>query len=352
MPISPEVPDVRRRWRTAQAVAFGVGLAVFAALVFWPEAGLTVLWSFLIPVAPALVAFVPGVWRNLCPLAWVALLPARLGIGWDRPSSPRQRAWFARIGVVLLLAIIPLRHVVLDLNGPATAALLAGAVFAAVGMGLLFRQKSGWCSGVCPIHPVERLYGVAPAVAVANAHCGACRTCVAPCPDSVAESDALTANGDPWHKLTGLLMAGAFPGYVWGWFHVPHYAGGEGWRHLDQAYGLPLLGGASTLAAFLLLRAWMPAGRLPLLFRAFAASAIGCYYWYRVPSLFGLGLFPGDGVLVDLHTVLPVWFVEVSRGATTLLCAWWFLARGHIRRPWTVRPPVMPCLATAAPLQV
>jgi hypothetical protein len=107
---------------------------------------------------------------------------------------------------------------------------------------------------------------------------------------------------------------------------------------LATAYGYPLAGAGATLTLFLILRTRVPERQHATLYRIFAAAAIACYYWYRLPALFGFGPFPGDGMLLDLRSVLPVWFPAASRTATTLVFAGWFLGRGSVRRSWLVRP--------------
>jgi len=140
-------------------------------------------------------------------------------------------------------------------------------------------------------------------------------------------------------RFTGVLMVGGFAGFIWGWFHVPDYTGAVGWEHLGRAYGLPFAGLAVTLAAFLLLERLVPEQGAVRLRRLFAAAAISCYYWYRLPALFGFGPFPGDGMLIDLRMVLPEWFPVASRLATTSFFAWWLVWRCSGERTWLVRPP-------------
>jgi hypothetical protein len=35
-------------------------------------------------------------------------------------------------------------------------------------------MKSGWCSSICPLLPVQRLYGQTPFMLVRNSHCAGC----------------------------------------------------------------------------------------------------------------------------------------------------------------------------------
>lgn len=321
-------------WKAVQVAFWLAGAALFGALVLAPEVGIAAFWNLLIPIAPALLAFAPGLWRNVCPLGSTALLAHRQGWSrrWRLPEV--AQGWMALGGVALLFGIVPLRHAVLNFDGPATALVLGVLTAGAVAVGFLFEAKSGWCSGLCPIHPVERLYGSAPLLTLPNAHCGECRRCVLICPDSTVDS-----NGWPKRPATRRIaltvVAGGFPGFVWGYYQVPD----EGWSRLGDAYAYSLGGAAATLAVFLALRAVTAPAHHRRLVRTFAALAIGTYYWFRVPMLFGFGTFPGDGLLVDLHDTLPAWFPQAWHAATVLVFGWWLFGRAAVRRAWLVRPP-------------
>lgn len=325
----------RIAWRTVQTSVWFVGVAMVGALLWAPPIGIHAFWNVLIPVAPALVAFAPGLWRNICPMATTALFTRHSGLSVARKISPLWQGRLLLVGVILLFAIVPLRHVLLDLNGPATAGVILALSLAAIFMGARYEWKSGWCSGMCPVHPVERLYGSSPLITLPNAHCTACHHCVQPCADATQALDPLSVENGTARQVAGLMMVGGFPGFIWGWFQVRDYAGALGWGHLGAAYGYPMIAAGTTLALFLALQS-----RLDGIFlrRLFAAAAIACYYWYRLPALFDFGLFPGDGMLVDLTSVLPVWSPALFRVVTTSLFTWWLAGRMRISRSWLVRP--------------
>jgi hypothetical protein len=331
-------PGAIRGWRVAQGAVWLVGLWIFLALLLWPAVGLHAFWNVLIPVAPALLVFATGLWRNICPLASTALFPRHMNWSKRKRLSAKWQGWMVLIGVCALLLIVPLRHVVLDLSGPATAIAIAVLAVVAVSVGLLFEWKSGWCSGLCPVHPVEKLYGTAGALAPPNAHCDMCHQCVTPCPDSTPGVHPLMLERPRTRQLAGLLLVGGFAGYIYGWFQVPDYAGSEGWQHLGSAYAWPLGGLAAGIALFMIARRLLPARQERVVILTFAAAAVSCYYWYRLPMLFGFGPHPGDGMLIDLRHTLPAWFPAASRVATTGLFFWWMLGRSAVRRSWATRP--------------
>ena len=135
-------------------------------------------------------------------------------------------------------------------------------------------------------------------------------------------------------------MAGGFAGYVYGWFQVPDYAGRAGWEHLGLAYAYPFAGFAMSLLLFLALTSCISKVHKEFVVRVFACAAVACYYWFRVPALFGFGPFPGDGMLVDLSGILPGYFPILSEILTTLFFAWILLLRPANPHPWVRRPRV------------
>ncbi len=330
-------------WRASQALVWLVGLVILLALWLWPPIGIHAFWNVLIPVAPALLVFGTGIWRNICPMSGNALLLRHLGRSKREALSPTKQLALQWIGLLLLLAIVPLRHVILDTNGPATAWVIGGLTLLAIWAGNRWEWKSGWCSSLCPVHPVEKLYGVDNIGTVPNMHCTACEKCVDPCPDSTEGFHLQHPDLDAGRRQLGTLMAGGFPGFIWGWFQVQDYSDGTGWNHLLEAYAWPLLGMVASLGVFCILRSACSARMDPergpeRLTRFFGALGVSCYYWYRLPMLFGFGPFPGDGMLVDLRSDLPEWFPLASQACTTTLFFWWMVLRKRNTKSWSQRP--------------
>ena len=146
------------------------------ALVLVPDDGLYVLWKLRDPGAAA------GVARRARAVA--QRLPA-VGLQPDaaraRPVARRSTApaWLKEYGFVI--AARPVHRVRLAAQGRArrlrarrarcccSRALSGGFVG-----GMLLKGKSGWCSSICPLLPVQRLYGQTPYKLVANSHCTPC----------------------------------------------------------------------------------------------------------------------------------------------------------------------------------
>ena len=327
-----------RFWKTLQALLWIAGIALLLVMLFNPPLGVTLFWNILIPVAPALFVVGTGVWRNICPLGTTALLPDRLGISKGLTLSPSKQSAFNLVGVILLMAIIPLRHVLFNNDGRATAIIILALAVVAIAVGSVYERKSAWCSGLCPVHPVEKFYGSGVAFSVPNAHCDTCLRCSEPCPDSTPSGGPFSPQKTGVAKATELLLVGGFPGFVWGWFHVPDYSAAQGWLNLHIVYGYPLLGGAVTVLLYLLAGRLFQRNNRRMIISLFAAAAVSCYYWFRLPMLFGFGELPSNGMLVDLSGSLSGWTMPVLNLVTSGFLVWWIVIHKKKRRSWSIRP--------------
>ena len=79
---------------------------------------------------------------------------------------------------------------------------------------MVLKGKSGWCSTICPLLPVQRIYGQTPFVLVANSHCQPCVGCVKNCYDFNPKAAYLADlnDADPYWSGYRKLFVGAFPG--------------------------------------------------------------------------------------------------------------------------------------------
>lgn len=324
-------------WRAVQVICWLAGFVLLITLFVKPELGITLLWNVLIPVAPLLLVVATGVWRNICPLGTTSLLPDRFGAPGKLKLTARDQSWLHLFGVLFLLLIIPLRHVLFNTDGKATGMILVMLGALAFSSGLFFERKSAWCSGICPVHPVEKLYGSKPAIKMMNVHCADCIRCSVPCPDSTQNTRPFLQDQSMVARVTELLLVGLFPGYIWGWFHTPDYAGQAGWQHLGQIYGWPLFSGAITALLYECFRIILKDHRT-LLIRFFAAAAVSCYYWFRLPILFGFSELDTHGRLFNLNGTVPEWVITLTAITLILFFGWWFLLRDNRKHSWAVRP--------------
>lgn len=326
-------------WRCIQTLFWLVGLGIFLLLVFFPKIGIHAFWDVLIPVAPALFVLGTGFWRNVCPLGTVSLFPRHFGFSKSKRLKLEWQGIFHLTGVCLLFLIVPLRHLVFDTDGRATAVLLALTSVVAFMAGYFFEWKSGWCSGLCPVHPVERLYGQKVLFSLPNAHCEQCHNCVIPSPDSTPGMNPSKAKMRWSQRFSSDLLIGGLPGFIWAWFHVPDFAGVVRWKEILTAYGLPWTGLLTSFGIFLVLRFMLEEKHRPVLVSSFAAAAITSYYWYRIPALVGYGLFPGNGMLVNLRGIVPAWSLLPVQTGLLVFFTWWLVFRKTVAREWVTRPP-------------
>jgi len=320
-----------------QVVLAAAGVALLPMLIWMPDIGIMLFWNILIPVAPAVLVLIPGVWRNVCPMATAGLLPRHFGFSSRKTMPQVLRSILVITSLAALLIIVPFRHVVFNTNGPATALMLAIAATAAFLLGTQYEWRSAWCSSLCPIHPVEKLYGTVAAITVPNTHCTQCEKCVAPCPDSTHKMTPMITSTNKIEQTVGLLLVGGFFGYVYGWYQVPDYFGPMSAIDWATAFAWPFGGFVVSYLIFRTLMNIVPRRNHMFWIRFFAMAAVATYYWFRLPMLFGYAELPNNSMLIDLTDVLPGWFPEASQAATTAFLAWFMLVRKS-KRSWTVRP--------------
>lgn len=327
-------------WRIAQSLVGIIGIGIFVSLIFFPKIGIHAFWNILIPVAPALLVVSAGLWRNICPLASTSLLSRHFGLARNKKLKVKEQGKLQLVSVILLLLIVPLRHTVFDTNGPATALIIGSLTLIAIFVGYRYDWKSAWCSGLCPIHPVEKLYGRKSLFELPNAHCKSCVNCVSICPDSSPSSRPISKKKKiSSRKIAENLMIGGFAGYIWGWFHVQDFSNGEGWNHLVSTYAYPFISMAVSLIIYLFIKKVLDKKYEKTLINLFAAAAVSIYYWYRLPALIGFGIIEGDGVLIDLSQSLPIWLPNILQISTTLFFIWWIVFNKKEMSSWLIRPP-------------
>jgi hypothetical protein len=314
-----------------------------ALLIFRPALGLDIFWNILIPVAPALVVVAPGLWRNICPLATLSLLPQHLGISKQMSLSRRMVGVLSLLSLMALFVIVPYRHLSLDTNGLHTALMLIFAGLIAFAMGMAFKWRSGWCTTLCPIHPVERLYGFAPSVSFTNSRCSQCERCTSPCPDSTKSMTPAVTGPDRLASITGHFLIGSFAGFIWGWNQVPDFSGTLTTDRFILAYLWPLASASITLTIYVILRRWLVVTKTAqrYLIQIFATAAVVIYYWYRIPALIGFGVMPETGILYDLSSTLPPWSTEICQLLSSAFFIWFMLIRKHPGVSWMIRPPLI-----------
>jgi nitrite reductase (NADH) large subunit len=272
-----------RRWWLVRASGLLATLIVIVLLVVVPKTGLKIMWGIGIPLLPILFFVAPGLWRNICPLAASNQTPRVLGI--TRALEPP--AWLKRYGygvaITGFVVFITLRKVGLQTNGPLSALLLVYALVSAFIGGMFLKGKSGWCSSICPLLPVQRIYGQTPFALVGNSHCQPCVGCTKNCYDfnpRVAYLADLNDDDPSWSAGRKFFIA-AFPGLVLGFFKVSDVPK----ITVPLMYGELALYVGVSVTVFFLLDAFVGVTTHKLT-TIYAATALNIFYWFAFPTIF------------------------------------------------------------------
>ena len=168
----------KNQWRLMQWSLFLISLAIIILLFndsldFLPivteQLGRKIFWNVIIVSAPMIFLLVPGLWRNICPVGLLSVLPDHWGFSINKiPSFTTQRVLFYA-GLFILLTLIPLRHIIHESIVDASLLLTIG--LAAFISGIVYKGKSGWCNGLCPLLHIEKLYGIKPLTSFYNDLC-------------------------------------------------------------------------------------------------------------------------------------------------------------------------------------
>jgi NADPH-dependent 2,4-dienoyl-CoA reductase/sulfur reductase-like enzyme/ferredoxin len=272
-----------RRWWMIRAAVLAVTLTIVALLWFDSNLGLRIFWGIAIPLLPIFFFVAPGVWRNICPLASSNQIPRAMK--WTRALTPPP--WLKRysyaISITFFFLFVSLRKIGLQESGLWTGILLLGVVINAFIGGMIFKGKSGWCSSICPLLPVQRIYGQTPFLLVANTHCQPCVGCAKNCYDfnpKVAYLADLHENDTTWTAGRKFFIA-AFPGLILGFFRVPAVSAVSK-PSIGLIYGELALYVAASVAVFVLLDAFVGVSTHKLT-TLYAVIALNTFYWLGFP---------------------------------------------------------------------
>jgi len=274
-------------WGLARVVGVLLTVLLLVGLVVRSELALNLLWNAAVPLLPAVVLLSPPVRRNVCPLATLNTFTG------NRMASRGEKGSSLTTGGTVLTGAVGIGLLLL--------------------LGLRRPSKAGFCNAICPVLPVERLYGQYPLLRVSNARCRPCILCTeSGCLDrtpGTALVDTIEPAGGTGHWIPTPFgsLALAFPGFVFGYYR---WVDG-GVEQIATVFG-SILGWMVISLAIGVLLSLLGVKRRGLL-RGAAALAIGIYYWYGAPT--------GQAAWA-----LPELFVPGVRAAAVLLIGYW-LAR-------------------------
>jgi len=302
----PPAQVLFRSPRTAAlwAIARWSALAAVPLLLLWlviePTSALRALWYVAIPLLPATFFLSTAIWRGVCPLATLNELGNSLGR--QRAPGPRMLLALSIGGLVLFHAMVPARHFLFNQDGPVLAGTIATVAGLAVVLGSLFTVRSAFCNALCPVLPVELLYGQAPLVRMDRGRCTSCTVCTPRGCLDLAERKAIPQLlGTSRHTARWLATPyGAFfaalPGFIIGYNHVKDGPLSSAAMVYARTLGWSL---ASLLVIVVAVLALRLSSRLVL--PLIAAAAGGMYYWYAGPAItnqLAAGAWLGSGIRI------------------------------------------------------
>jgi nitrite reductase (NADH) large subunit len=273
-------------WWAARVLTFAVMLAVMWLLVVSPTDGFSLFWKVLIPSLPLLFAVAPGIWRQVCPMAFVNQLPRTFGFSKDLTLPVRFKNLAYSISVLAFFFLVSLRHVYFNQNPAALSLLVFGALGLAFLGGVIFKGRSGWCGTFCPLAPIQKAYGHAPVFTIRNGYCPTCVGCQKNCYDFNPRAAFLSdiADKDQWYAGHKKFFVAGLPGFAIGFFTAQDLA------QTDLLAYYVHLGSwiVVTLGIYMAARIFVSVSN----FRAASISAMSAlviFYWYT-----------GAGIVVTL----------------------------------------------------
>jgi hypothetical protein len=212
--------------------------------------------------------------------------------------------------------MVPARRFLFNENGPVLAITIVLVALLALVLGTFFDKKAGFCSSICPVLPVERLYGQKPLFDAGNPRCAPCTLCTTRgCIDfaqskSIAQTLGRSRRSHAWLQSRYGLFAAGFPGFVIGYNLTENGS-------LATAGGVYLTVAVWSVASYLMSQVVVRALDLSagLAIRLLAALAIALYYWFVAP------------VVTD-HLALQEWAPAVIRTGALMLIGFWLWRTG------------------------
>ncbi|MGB8652115.1 MAG: FAD-dependent oxidoreductase [Mycobacteriales bacterium] len=298
-------------WHAVRVVSVLGYLTLCVAMFVRPAGALFAFFKVIVPVLPLLFFVAPGLWRNICPLAAANQTPRLFGFtrGLSTPGWIQRRGYL--VAMALFFGIASARLALFNTNAGATGVLLSLTVLTAFTAGATFKGKSGWCSSICPLLPLQRLYGQTPLAVVPNSHCTPCVACTKNCYDFKPQVAYQADVHDPDAQWSAprRLFAGALPGFVLGFFTLL----GHPEMTRPHVYGQLAVYLLVSVGSFFAVEALLPV-TVGMVTALYASAAINLFYWYG-------GVVAAD----SLRTITGVdapwvrWPVRVAVAALTVV---------------------------------
>jgi NADPH-dependent 2,4-dienoyl-CoA reductase/sulfur reductase-like enzyme/ferredoxin len=294
----------RAFWLSARVVVLLGTFGICALLLIRPALALMLWWRLIVPVLPLVLVLAPGIWRQVCPMAFLNQMPraTKTSLGKDLPPWLKNSAF--GIAVAGFIAAVAARVPLLNQTGWAVAAGMILALALALLGGFIYKGRSGWCGTFCPLGPIQRVYGQAPPLVVKNGYCEPCLGCQKNCYDFNPRGAVFADMTDEDQRYTGQrrLFFGLLPGLILGYFvQGPHPAYGEP-LHLV----ILLASCAASAGLYGLATTYFPLAPYRVA-AVFTAASLIAFYYFSGPTILGtIGTLAGHP--------LPGGVVDISRG--------------------------------------
>ena len=225
----PGVKEKRLGW--SEGAIRWVALAVFIAIPvtapFVQKFAGRVVWTIAVAALPLFIVLVGyHRWRRVCPLAFFAQLPGKLGMAGRRKAPPWLEDNYYYVVVGIFVISLWLRLNATNGDGLALSTFFTLLTLSALISGFVFTGKT-WCNYICPVSFVEKVYtephGLRETV---NSQCAKCTACKKFCPD-INEENGYWKEIDSRPKRLAYF---AFPGLVFG-FYFYYYLQSGTWSY-------------------------------------------------------------------------------------------------------------------------
>ncbi|MFN8595973.1 MAG: FAD-dependent oxidoreductase [Anaerolineae bacterium] len=341
-----------RVWSWLRYGAVIATLIYVALLIVDPDDGLWLWWQLTVPLLPALFLIAPGVWRNVCPLAASNQLPRVLNF--SRALNPPK--WLTEYGFVIgaigFFAFASSRKWLFNHNGPASGILILFALVSALLGGYVFKGKSGWCSSICPLYPLQRFYNRTPFATVPNAHCSPCVGCTKNCYDFKPGSAYIADlyDDDRHYASYRKFFAAAMPGFIVAYFTLPDPKTAGEVLNMYLRFGVYMV---LSIGVFTVLDTFLKqaSGKLTALY---GAIALNLFYGFGLPNW-----LKAVGTLFNV--TIPDWPSWVLRAVVLIVTIVWVVRTFRVERRFleqrALQIPLTPAVAStpivsAAPVEI
>lgn len=305
-------------WPVIQWLGVLFSAVLVYAFIYYPAPTLSIFWNVLIPLLPATFLISPLMWRSVCPIATLNMAGnGQFGQRMLKAAFVPQASLF---GIGLFGLMVPARHFLFNESGPAMVAAILLVFAVAFISGTFYHAKSGFCNTLCPVLPIEKLYGQHPLLEMKNPRCASCELCTPRGCIDLAPQKAIEKVISPAHRSMAWIrtpmgvFATALPGFITAYFIA------TGPTIADAPLVYLFIAGASLISFMLfsglaLLWRWQASRAFLLL----GTLSISLYYGFAAPQI-ATALHMGDVVTwvirIGAFLLIGMWFVQAHRRST------------------------------------